>query len=467
MLNVNQIFIVMVVVLGIVGAGVLIRKKYDIRVTLFGIGIFFMLIATLQGLPILPEASSSGLLFFDIFRQIANTFISQLSGAGLIIMVLFGFTAYMNEIGANQTCVKVISSPLLKVKNKRLIVPAFFFIASSLCMIIPSAASLGVLLMATAYPTLVSAGVSPLTAASMIAMAAGVAPTPLGSDNVIIHGYLNMSLHEYVFRYHALVSLPVILLLCVVQYFWQGYCDKLDNQLVTQKQVNVVNVVKPKAAPRFYAILPLLPLLFMFVFAILEMTGHTGVSLQLVELTFVALLIAIFVDLIRTKNGQAAMATVKTFFTGMANGFVTVVVQVVAAMTFIHGLRVLGVIEALSSFTNEVLGGGLLAIVIFCLLIVAVGLLSGTGLSLFMGLIPLIPLFADDAGVSAVAMMISMQFTAHFTKTISPLSPVMIITSDMMGVNALALAKRTIVPSLIGATLSILLAYVLFHRAGF
>ena len=458
----NNMIITMVVVLGVVTAGMLIRKKYDIRATLFGTGIFFMLTAVLLGFTILPEATTSGISFFDIFRQISNTFIGQLSGAGLIIMVLFGFSAYMSEIGANEMTVKVVSSPLLKIKNKRLIVPFFFLIASALCMIIPSASSLGVLLMATAYPSLVKAGVSPLTSAAMIAMAAGVAPTPLGSDNVIIYGYLDMSLHEYVFRYHAMVSIPVILILCVVQYFWQGYCDKKDGNQEFQLETNVQNVVKTKKAPILYAFLPMLPLLFMLIFAVLEMTGTITSNLQLVELTFVSLLIAVMVDLIRTRDGKASVAAVKTFFIGMSNGFVTVVVQVVAAMTFINGLRALGVIDGLSAFTSDIVGGGILAIIIFCLLIIAVGLISGTGLSLFMGLIPVIPLFAYDAGVSAVAMMIAMQFTAHFTKTTSPLSPVMIITSDMMGVNALKLAKRTVVPSLIGASLSILLAYLMF-----
>ena len=470
MLNVGHIIITIVVVLGITVAGLLIRNKYDIRVVLFGTGIFFMLIAALLGFPVLPEETVSDIQFFNIlrqmgnaFRQIGNTFVSQLTGAGLIIMVLFGFSAYMNEIGANEMTVKVVSSPLLKIKNKRLIVPAFFLVASALCMIIPSASSLGVLLMATAYPSLVKAGVSPLTSAAMIAMAAGVAPTPLGSDNVIIYGYLDMTLHEYVFRYHALVSIPVILILCVVHYFWQGYCDKKEGNQTPQQAVNVQDATSAKKAPIFYAILPMLPLLFMLIFAILEMTAQITIGLQLVELTFISLLIAVLIDLTCTRNKKGSVAAVKTFFTGMSNGFVTVVVQVVAAMTFINGLRALGVIDGLSAFTSEIVGGGVLAIVIFCLLIIAVGLISGTGLSLFMGLIPVIPLFAYDAGVSAVAMMISMQFTAHFTKTTSPLSPVMIITSDMMGVNGLKLAKRTVLPSLVGAGLSILFAYVLFR----
>ena len=463
MLNLEMVLVTLIVVLGVVTAGVLIRKKYDIRVVLFGTGIFFMLGATVLGLSILPEESSSGMVFFDVFRQIGNTFVSQLSGAGLIIMVLFGFSAYMSEIGANGMTVKLLSTPLLKMKNKRLIVPVFFLIASSLCMIIPSAPNLGALLMATAFPALVKAGVSPLTSAAMIAMAAGVAPTPLGSDNVVIHGYLDLSLNEFVFGHHALVSIPVILVLCVVQYFWQGYCDKKDGyEMADQMPVTKGSEVSDLKVPVFYGLLPMLPLLFMMVSTVLEATGRLTANLQLVELTFVALLIGVVVDLLVRQKMTASVEAVKSFFTGMSTGFVTVVIQVVAAMTFINGLRVLGVIDGLSSFTSDVVGGGLMAIVVFCLLIVAVGLISGTGLSLFMGLIPVIPVFAYDAGVSAVTMMISMQFTAHFVKTISPLAPVMMITSGMMNVSPIQLAKRTAVPSVIGAALSILLAYWLF-----
>lgn len=461
MLNLNMVLIGLIVVLGVSVAGMLIRKKYDIRVVLFGTGIFFMLGATTLGLPILPEETSSGIAFFDVFRQIGGTFVNQLSGAGLIIMVLFGFSAYMSEIGANGMTVKVLSAPLLKIKNKRLIVPVFFLIASSLCMIIPSASNLGALLMATAFPALVKAGVSPLTSAAMIAMAAGVAPTPLGSDNVVIHGYLDMSLNEFVFGHHALVSIPVILVLCVVQYFWHGYCDKKDREQAFSESV-VVQESAENEVPLFYALLPMLPLIFMMVFTVLEWQGLTSARLQLVELTFVALLIAVVVDGLTRRKVAETINAVKLFFTGMSTGFVTVVMQVVAAMTFISGLRVLGVIDGLSTFTSDVVGGGLMAIIVFCVLILAVGLMSGTGLSLFMGLIPVIPIFAYDAGVSAVTMMISMQFTAHFVKTISPLAPVMIITSGMMNVSPIQLAKRTIVPSVIGAGLSILLAYVLF-----
>jgi len=450
-----------VVVVGVVIAGALVRKKFDIKIVMFATGLFFMGVAAILGYQIMSEEASSGIVFFDMFRSIGRSFSNQLSGAGLIVMILFGYTAYMSEIGANDMTVKLLSTPLTRIKNKRLIVPVFFLIASSLCMIIPSASSLGLLLMATAFPILAKGGVSPLAAGSMIAMAAGVAPTPLGIDNVMISEELGMSLGTYVFGYHALVSIPVILILSIVHYFWQGYCDRKEEHVESVTVEKFRTSTQVRKAPKFYAFLPMLPLLFMVTFTVLNWRGAIDAELELVELTLFAFVISIIIDSIR-RAGSEGISVVRTFWNGMSNGFITVVVQVVAALTFIDGIRSLGIIARLSTLAGDVVGGGILAILIFCAFIVFVGLVSGTGLSLFYGLIPDISGFALAAGVPVVTLMISMQFTAHFVKTISPLAPVMLITSGMMGITPIKLAKRTVVPSIIGAIVSIILAYLVF-----
>ena len=437
----------------------LIRKKYDIKVMMFGSGLVMMLVAIFLGHEIMSPESSSGIIFMDVFRFIGNSFTNQLGGAGFIIMLLFGYTAYMKEIGANEMTVRLLSAPLQHLKHKDLMIPIFFIIGNLLCIIIPSASSLAVLLMSTAYPILVKAGASPLGVAAVIATSATIAPTPLGIDNVLAANALSMSLTDYVFNYHAIISIPIIFILAFVHYFWQKWCDKRDGEtgFVMPKIIDFSQSKKIKC-PKIYAILPMLPLILMIIVTIF----FNESELDIIEVTLFSFVIAIVCEIIRLQSFERASGQIEVFFKGMGTGFTAVIVQVVAALTFVGGLRMLGVIDYLTQLINEVNGGGFLVVIAFCLLVLFVGTISGSGLALFFAFIDLVPTLAAAANIPPVMLAIPMQFTAHFVKSISPLAPTVVITSSMAGITPMKLIKRTIVPSIVGIMLSILFSYFIF-----
>lgn len=440
-------------------AAYLMKKKYDIKWVMFLSGIVLMGSAILLKLPILPAESSSGIAFFDIFKVIGNLFTKQLTGAGFILMLLFGYTAFMKQIGANQMIVQVMSQPILKLKHKGFILPIFYLIGNVLGLIIPSASSLSVLLMSTAYPILVAAGISPLGVAAVIAMSATIAPTPLGADNLLASQSLGMSVTEYVFDYHAKVSIPIILILAVVHYVWQRYMDKKE----TEVDVNAIVVTNQDESdllnrPRSYAILPMLPLLLMLIFNIVLKKDTIG----MVEVTLCSFLISIFCEIIQLKSIQKGMQSIQIFFDGMGIGFKTVVIQVVAALTFVEGLKIIGVIDLLTNSINQLSGAGIMLTLFFCLLALGVGSLSGSGLALFYACVELMPSFATSAGMNPMLLAIPMQFVSHLVKSISLVSPTVIIISSMMNISGLSLIKRTIIPAFIGMVLSIILSYLMF-----
>ena len=440
-------------------AAYLTKKKYDIKWVMFGSGIALMGSAILLRLPLLPEESSSGIAFFDIFKVIGSLFTKQLTGASFILMLLFGYTAFMKQIGANQMIVHVVSQPLFRLKYKGFILPIFYLIGNLLGLIIPSASSLSVLLMATAYPILVSAGISPLGVAAVIAMSATIAPTPLGADNLLASQSLGMTVSDYVFDYHAKISIPIILILAVVHYLWQRYMDKKEG-LVEVNSSTVMNQGDSDVlnGPRSYAILPMLPLLFMVVFNVVLKKDAIG----MVEVTLCSFLISIFCEMIRLKSIQKGMQSIQVFFDGMGVGFTTVVIQVVAALTFVEGLKIIGVIDLLTNSINQLSGAGIILTGFFCLLALGVGLLSGSGLALFYACVELMPSFAASAGMNPMLLAIPMQFVSHLVKSISLVSPTVIIISSMMNVSGFSLIKRTMIPALIGMILSVVLPYFIF-----
>ena len=175
---------VIIALLVIFGVGYLIYKKYNATIALAVGGILLLIAAAVLGHPILPEDSTTGIAFLDVFKAIELSFIKNLGNIGLTIMTLFGFSSYMNLIGANEVTVDVMTKPLGKIKSKYVLIPVIFLLGNLLSLVVPSASSLAVLLMATLYPVLTKVGVTPLAAGAVIATTATIMPTPLGADNV-------------------------------------------------------------------------------------------------------------------------------------------------------------------------------------------------------------------------------------------------------------------------------------------
>lgn len=209
-------------------------KKMDIKIALFLMGIVLLLISLAMGKDIVfQDFQSTGSALLDPLQVIVEQFKATLSSAGLIILILGGYTAYMSSIGANDLTVQVLTKPINKVKSVYFLVPLTFLLGNVLSLVIPSASTLAILLLATLYPVLKQAGMSTLSIGAVIATSATIVPTPLGSDNVAIAEELakypmfnDMTVTQYVFSYHALVSIPTILFIALVHYFWQKRMDK-------------------------------------------------------------------------------------------------------------------------------------------------------------------------------------------------------------------------------------------------
>lgn len=80
---------------------------------------------------------------------------------------------------------------------------------------------------------------SPLTAAAVIATTATVMPTPLGGDNVAVAtelakypAFAGMSVTDYVIQYHAMISVPTLIVMAVVHFFWQKFMDKKNTTAI-------------------------------------------------------------------------------------------------------------------------------------------------------------------------------------------------------------------------------------------
>lgn len=438
----------------------LIVKNYHPALSLIIGALVLLACAWMLGHPIYPAGEGTGFGLFDIFLKFKDTIIAQVSSAGIVIMILFGYSGYMNAIGANQMAVNFLVKPLMKIKRKSLFVPVVFLIGNLMSLVVPSASSLAIILMSILYPMLASMGISSLTAAGVIAMTATIMPTPLGADNVIAANTLGYDVLNYVV-WNAKISLPSLLIIAVAQYFWQKYCDKKEGE-AAYVSLNEEGLSKQKEfdVPKFYAILPILPLLLIVGVGIAGMFIK-GITMDIFVLTFISFFIAVLVETLRLKSFKKVQDTAVEMFKGMGQRFSQVVMLVVGGSLFTSAIQTLGIIDSIMASVEASSSAGIVTTLIFSGATTLFGILSGGGLAMFYAVIELIPGIAEKAGIDGILISLPMQMIANLTRTISPVAAVVMIVASTVGVSPIRILKRTSVPTIIGIIRVIVLSILL------
>jgi len=447
------IFGLMVIVL----AGWMIFKKVNATVALFIAGILLLYGAVVTGHNVLPAEASTGSIWFDPIKAITNSFVNNLGNIGMTIMVLFGFSAYMTKIGANEVTVQTLMKPLSRIKSVYLLVPIIFVVGNLLSLVVPSASSLAILLMATLYPVLKRIGMSGLTAGAVIATTATIIPTPLGADNVIAAQTLGIDLMEYVMKYHAVISIPTLVLMTVAHYFWQKYMDKKhpEKDEIDESKLETLRTDLP---PVYYGLLPILPLVLITIFGIFI----KSIKIGLVEITFISLIVTVVIEAIRKRKVQQVFAEMMTFFRGMGDGLAMVVALLVAASLMVDGLKALGIVDMLTDSVKDVNGAGMILMFAFSGITALIGLISGGGLAVFYASVGLLPDIAHNVGVNGAMLSIPMQLIANLVRSISPVAACIIVVCSIIQKSPIAVIKRTSVPIIVGIVSTLVLSYIMF-----
>ncbi|AJS57668.1 C4-dicarboxylate transporter DcuC [Paenibacillus sp. IHBB 10380] len=452
-------------------------KKMDIKITLFLMGIVLILISMGMGKEIaVKDFISTGSIWLDPLQVIVVQFKQTFGAAGFIILMLGGYTAYMSSIGANEVTVNALTKPISKIKSVYVLVPIVFLLGNALSLVIPSASNLAIILLATLFPILRKTGMSALTAGAVIATSATIVPTPLGSDNVAIaeelakhSSFAGLTVTDYVFNYHALVSIPTLIFIAVVHYFWQKRMDKKSNlhlQAGNEDNVEVGNaevISGGKLYKTVYALLPIFPIILLLGAYGVQLTTGNSVDISVEVATLVSFVLAIVCELIRHKGNKNVLEKTEAFFKGMG-GAVPIVALLVAASVFVTGLKSIGLVDELQSAMQNIQGNGLdfiLPLVIVALTALIV-ILSGSGTALIFAMVPLIVPLAVAAGISPIALSVPMGLSGNLFRAVSPVAAVVLIVAGTIKVDPIAIVKRTSVPMIAGVVFMFILSMIIF-----
>ena len=205
----------------------LLLKKYNPHAVLLVSGLLMLFIAQLLKLELPVLKNVTGFSGFDLFRYIKESFSKTNAGVGLMIMSIGGFVAYIDKIGASKALVYVAMKPLKLFKKRPYIAASMVIpIGQLLFAAIPSAAGLGLLLMASLFPILVNLGVSRLSAVSVITATTAFGIGPASAITASATEISNIPVINFFLDYQIPLVLPLSFSMMITYYFVNRHFDK-------------------------------------------------------------------------------------------------------------------------------------------------------------------------------------------------------------------------------------------------
>lgn len=499
---------VLIAILAVVAVGYFIYKKVHAASAIFMVGVLLLMIAAACGRidHTAADIKSSGNAFYDELLIVESLFKSRFSGTGMAIMVLFGFVGYMRHIGADAKTVVALSAPLRRFHGSYWLVPIGFLVATLLSFVVPSAAALSLLLVATLMPALIAAGLTPLTVAAIIATASTIAPSPLEAGLIQGADLTGMSVTEFAFHNVAKATVPALVVIAFVHMWWQRRCDMKDvataaveahagaggkaaggngadngadgaeagaagdaangaadleaaKKAESDRRIHEA-VERAEGLPGFYALLPLLPLLLIIISALLNRMGVVSFEAGILPVTVVSLLVTMIIESIRLRDVNEAVDSVQHFFKGLGEGAAGVVSLIVAAAVLVEGITQMGVIDALTDLARNSSGAAVVMVLVFVLATSVMALITGSGVAPYFAFSEMVPGIAADSAVSAPQMLTSIWAASNTMRQASPVNAAVLIVAGALEVNPVEIVRRTFVPMLAGALTAVICAVV-------
>ena len=438
---------------------ILIVRRYQTHATLLLSGFALLTTAHIGGLltgtPAAVE-SLTGLFAFDLFAKVSEAFSSRVARIGMIIMAAGGFAKYMSAISASTALVNATVRPLSRIDDPYMLLGITYVFGQFLNIFIPSAAGLAMLLLVAMYPTLVRLGVRPAAAAAVIGTTACLDLGPASAASNVAAEVIGITPIEYFVRNQLEVTLVIVPIIAALHYFWQRWCDGRENIDATVDAEILATADDSDAAnpPAAYALLPILPLVLLFVFSPLVVSS---IQLDVVTAMLISLAAGMVCEGIRLRSAREALGGIVHFFRGMGDIFSTVVTLIVAAEIFAAGVKATGLIESLVSLVEGSPAGSSLMTLALVMLLGLTALLTGSGNAALFSFANMIPGIAGRIQAPVVSLMLPSQLAGGMFRSMSPVAGVIIAVAGAARVSPLQIVKRTSVP-MIGGVLAMLAA---------
>lgn len=426
-------------------------KGYYPQTVLLFVGLLTLAFACFMGISPIDAKQSTKFLGFDIVEVVSQLMSSRLAGLGLNIMIIGGFAAYMERIGASKALVKLCVKPLQAVRSPYLLLALTYVVGQFIALFINSAVGLGLLLMASVYPLLITLGVTRVAAASVIATTCCLDLGPSSSNAMRAAELVKVDIITYFVQGQVPVAICTMAAVAILHFFVQRWFDKRDiasgRWTLEASSPDDVSKALEDAGPGHYSILPMVPLALLIIFSPMVVKG---IKLSLVTAILISIVLAIVVDLLTRRKLKQCLDSTKSIFEGMGKVFASTVSLIICAETFAAGLTKTGGIATMLKAAAGLEGAGLpIMLAVMMGIMILASVITGSGNAAFFAFSPLLPDAAASVGIKTLPLAMPVQLSAGLARTMSPIAGVIIAVSGIAEVSPFDIVRRT-TPVMIG-----------------
>lgn len=184
-------------------------------------------------------------------------------------------------------------------------------------------------------------------------------------------------------------------------------------------------------------------------------------EITLGALVVLSIVITAVIEFFRHRKAETVYGGLEVCYQGMAEAFAGVVVLLVAAGVFAHGLSSIGFVDALIASVQQIGNAATLVMLMLVIITLIVAIAAGSGNAAFFAFVEIAPKLAEQMGVNPAYLIAPMMQVSNTGRVMSPVSGVMVAVSGAAKISPLLLAKRTSVPAL-AAVVVIVLYTLLF-----
>lgn len=442
---------IFLVVASVILAAYLVIKRYYAPWALLMVGLLLLIcVSIISGAPLVTGKKATHSAVFDIVQVFTNLLQSRTAGIGMNIICVGGFAYYMDKIGATKALVNICIKPLSYIRAPYVLLGVAYLVGQLLNVFIPSAVGLGMLLMVTIYPLLVAVGVSRLSAAAVVATASCLDLGPASGNSLLAAEISNLHVMEFFIENQLPVGVVTAAVIAAGHVVLGKFFDTRDlasgrltaDDFKLRTEVKKEGAAAQPDAPVYYAILPILPVVLLFVFSKLV---YSGIRLEVVTAILSCALIAFLVDLLTVRSLRECTDRTKAMFNGMGKIFSSTVLLIVCAEVFAEGLKRSGGIDTILQSVAQMQGaGGVTMLLAMFLIMTLAAFVTGSGNAAFFAFSPLLPQAAQSVAWSTVTMAVPVQLASGIARSMSPIAGVVMAVSGIAEVSPFELVRRTI-----------------------
>lgn len=433
----------------------LILKKYNTVFIFVATGIAILLIITaIKGVSILPEKQQVGNIYLDVLEFVKLTLISNTSGLGIVLMTVTGYAMFMSHIGASTKLAIKATKPLKKIGSPYVVLAVIFVIGCLLKLVITSHSGLGLLMVATTFPILLSLGVSRVSAGAVMCFTGFLDWGPNDSSAIFAAKLVNMQIMDYFLQYQAKVALIVLIVSVIFIPVYYKYLDKKMNEKNTLEKIT--QEVEEPNCPAYYSLLPIIPLLLVAVFSFVD-----SIKMDVVTANLLSFILAFLLEIIRYRSIKIAAQGTEIILKSMGTCFANIVSIVISAAIFAEAIKQIGGVTIVASFLASLNGGLLISMFLMSLITFGAVILLGSGNASWYAFGPLVPGIAQQMGVTPLFIALPMQLATAIGRSLSPVAGVVIAVAGLAEVEVTDLIKHSIVPMVVAFIVNIVASYLI------